>query len=133
MKRILLLLVLASSNAVADEKDCMSRAQAHAEQDQCQLEELNRLDKELNRIYPFALKSLPVLDESDPRKQQEQLRKSQRAWLVYVQENCALEGGLEGGSSAWVSTFSSSCHKEELRKRIEYLRKIACRTQNFCN
>lgn len=133
MKRILFIFVLAASSTVADEKSCMSMAQSHAEQDQCQHEELKRLDKELNRIYPSALKSLPVHDESDSRKQQEQLRKSQRAWLVYVQENCALEGGLEGGSSAWVSTFSSSCQEEELRKRIEYLRKIACRTQDFCN
>ncbi|WP_415755951.1 lysozyme inhibitor LprI family protein [Pseudomonas leptonychotis] len=111
----------------------MSKAQSHVEQDQCQSEELTRLDKELNSIYPIALKSLPEHDEFDPRKQQEQLRKSQRAWLKYTQENCSLIGGLEGGESSWVSTFSSSCTIEEFKKRITYLRELACRSQLPCN
>ena len=131
MKFLLLTVLLSSSIAIADENTCMSKAQSHVEQDQCQAAQLDRLDNALNAIYPAALSALPN-DDVDSRKNQEQLRKSQRAWLAYVQENCTLEGALEGGSGAWVSTFSVACKIEAFRKRIAYLTKIACQSRDTC-
>jgi uncharacterized protein YecT (DUF1311 family) len=64
------------------------------------------LDDELNRVYKLALTAMPAKDDQDIRKGREQLRKSQRAWLVYVREECDLEGGLQGGSNSWVSTLT---------------------------
>jgi uncharacterized protein YecT (DUF1311 family) len=61
----------------------------------------------------------------DTRKGREQLRKSQRAWLIYKNEQCALEGGLEGGSNSWVSTFAGDCEEKEYKSRIKLLQSVA--------
>lgn len=90
----------------------------------CQGKRLQNLDNELNRVYKLALEVLPDKDESDNRKSKEQLRKSQRAWLTYLHEECTLEGGLEGGSNSWVTTFANDCEEKELKSRIEFLKSI---------
>ena len=41
-----------------------------------------------------------------------------------LQENCALEGGLEGGSNLWVTHFASLCEERELKARIAFLHGI---------
>ena|SRR5580698_5542880 len=74
---------------------------------------LKDLDDKLNSVYKLALAALPEKDEQDIRKGREQLRKSQRAWLAYVRAQCDLEGGLQGGSNSWVSTFSGLCQEKE--------------------
>lgn len=78
----------------------------------CQDKRIQRLDDELNRVYKRALAALPDKDESDIRKGKEQLQKSQRAWLTYYEEQCALEGGLEGGSNPWVTTLRQTVKKK---------------------
>jgi uncharacterized protein YecT (DUF1311 family) len=86
---------------------------------------LERLDKELNRVYQLALQKMPVTSDLDTRKSREQLRKSQRAWLQFKQENCVLRGGLEGGSNLWVTHFAALCEESEVRARIKFLKQIA--------
>jgi uncharacterized protein YecT (DUF1311 family) len=84
------------------------------------------MDLELNRVYQLALARIADNDPgNDVRKSTEQLRKSERAWLVYMREDCALKGGLEGGSNAWVSTFISTCQVERTKERITFLMAVA--------
>jgi len=127
--RISTLLLAAMSAALvpalvyADGQACTGGSQL--EQNQCLGKQRGDLDRELNRIYKLALQARPEQDNADDRKSRAQLRKSQRAWLVYKRENCALQGGLQGGSNAWVSTFAGLCEKQELADRIEFLKKVA--------
>lgn len=114
----------AGVGAAADE-GCWSNATTHADQDRCQAAELERLDDALNAVYAKALAALPARNADEPRKTREQLRKSQRAWLVFIKENCALEGGQQGGSSAWVNTFSRACKAEAVGERITFLKNMA--------
>lgn len=91
---------------------------------QCLGRYLRWLDAELNRAYSGALSRLPMQDATDDRRNREQLRKSQRAWLKYKAENCVVEGAQEGGSNLWVSHFAAVCEERETRARIHFLRKI---------
>jgi uncharacterized protein YecT (DUF1311 family) len=86
---------------------------------------LKDLDDKLNSVYKLALAALPEKDEQDIRKGREQLRKSQRAWLAYVRAQCDLEGGLQGGSNSWVSTFAGLCQEKEFNSRIAFLQSVA--------
>jgi uncharacterized protein YecT (DUF1311 family) len=103
--------------------DCEGRS--HIEEMQCQGRRLKALDDELNRVYKLALAAIPEKDDQDARKDRDQLRSSERAWLSYLRENCALIGGLEGGSNSWVSTFEGDCEEKELANRIAFLSSIA--------
>ncbi|MBG9390082.1 lysozyme inhibitor LprI family protein [Caenimonas aquaedulcis] len=88
----------------------------------CLAQYLGWLDSQMNVAYLRALKALPEQDQMDKRKEREQLRKSQRAWLVYERENCALVGGREGGSNLWVTHFAAMCNERELKERIKFLK-----------
>jgi uncharacterized protein YecT (DUF1311 family) len=99
---------LLAGSAHAQEVTCDDGG-SHIQQDRCLAEPLTKLDDELNRVYKLALAALPEHDTFDSRKEREQLRKSRRAWLVFLQEDCALRGGMEGGSNAWVTTFAGLC------------------------
>jgi uncharacterized protein YecT (DUF1311 family) len=101
------------------------KAPDHLSQVQCEAEQNKRLDDELNAAYKAALSKLPEQDPWDARKGKEQLRKSQRAWLKFKDENCSLVGGLEGGSNLAVSEFSNQCVAGELAERIKFLRRVA--------
>lgn len=97
----------------------------HLHQLQCLGKEIDLLSKELDSAYRQALTARPEKDALDARKDREQLQKSQLAWSKYTNENCALLGGLEGGSNLWVTDFASQCEKDEIQKRIEFLKKVA--------
>ena len=86
------------------------------------------MDEELNTVYKLAIDSMPKVNKTDSRKEQEQLRKSQRAWLKYKRENCNLIGGFKGGSNPWVSFFAADCERNEVKNRIEFLKKVASGT-----
>lgn len=86
---------------------------------------LKWLDSQLDVAYQHALDRLPEHDEMDLRKKKEQLRKSQRAWLQYKNDNCILVGGLEGGSSPNITLAAMLCMEQELKRRIEFLSRIA--------
>ena len=92
---------------------------------QCLGNYLRWLDGELNLVYRRALKKLPEKDMNDNRREREQLRKSQRAWLKYKTDNCTLVGALEGGSNLWVTHFAALCEERELKDRIKFLKDIA--------
>ena len=83
------------------------------------------LDQELNRTYQLALKALPEQDKDDNRRSRKQLRKSERAWLLYKDEDCTLVGGVTGGSNLWVTHFAANCEVKRTRERIRFLRKLA--------
>jgi len=117
--------ICAAGTSVAADSACWSAATAHAQQDRWQVADLERLDGTLNDVYAKALAALPAYGEDDPRKEREQLRRSQRAWLVLVKENCALEGGQQGGTHAWVNTFSRTCKAQALNERTTFLKTIA--------
>lgn len=101
------------------------QAQDHLSQVQCVADRNKKLDDELNAVYQAALAKLPDQDQWDDRKGKEQLRKSQRAWLKFKDDNCALVGGLEGGSNLAVSEFANQCVAGELAERIKFLRRVA--------
>jgi uncharacterized protein YecT (DUF1311 family) len=121
---IVLAVVLLTFNVHAQEVTCREGG-SHIEEDRCLGERLKRLDDELNRVYKTALASMQEHDPQDSRREQEQLRKSERAWLTYIREDSALQGGMQGGSNAWVSTFAGLCEEKELKNRIEFLKSIA--------
>jgi uncharacterized protein YecT (DUF1311 family) len=91
---------------------------------QCLGRYLQGLERKLNEAYAKALLKMPVSDPYDVRKNREQLRKSQRAWLKYRLENCALQGALEGGSNLWVTNFAAMCEERETKERILFLRSM---------
>jgi uncharacterized protein YecT (DUF1311 family) len=91
----------------------------------CLSRNLDKLDKELNITYQAALAAMPKTSSDDVRKEQQQLRKSQRAWLKYKDENCALVGGIEGGNNAWVTKFAATCEVNAVSERIKFLKTIA--------
>lgn len=97
----------------------------HISEVQCITQANKKLDGQLNQAYQAALGARPKQDQWDMRKNQEQLRKSQRAWLKFREENCALVGGLEGGSNLSVTQFISSCESEETKSRIKFLIRVA--------
>lgn len=94
------------------------------EQVQCLAKITKKLDAEMNAVYQKALTAMPEKSETDTRKEREQLRKSQRAWLKYKDENCNLIGGMEGGSNLWVTYFSVQCENEAITNRIKFLKGI---------
>jgi uncharacterized protein YecT (DUF1311 family) len=118
-------LVVASFNAFSQAVDCDG---SHIAAMACQSKRLKDLDAELNRVYQLALAAMPEKDDQDIRRSREQLRKSQRAWLAFLHENCALEGGLQGGTNSWVSTFAGDCAEKELTARITFLKSVATGT-----
>ncbi len=95
------------------------------EDSRCLSRYLDWLDSQLNAVYRRALAKLPERDEMDVRKEREQLRKSQRAWLKFKDDNCALVGGLEGGSNLNVTFSGMICMENELKQRIQFLKRIA--------
>ena len=123
---VLVLSFLSLSANADDDLDCGGGS--HREEMVCQGKRLKSLDDKLNTIYKLALASMPETDQQDNRRDREQLRKSQRAWLVYVREQCALEGGQQGGSNSWVSTFAGQCLEKEYFSRIVFLQSIADHT-----
>lgn len=128
MNRLLILSFLATvlSNFTAfAQDDCDAKAESHYDQRMCQGKRLEALDAKLNKVYKLALAKMPERDDSDNTKGQKQLRKSQRAWLTYYNEQCDLEGGLQGGSNSWVSTFAGECAEREIDSRIKFLQSIA--------
>jgi uncharacterized protein YecT (DUF1311 family) len=92
---------------------------------QCLGRYLRWLDVEMNRVYRLALNKLPERDAIDNRREREQLRKSQRAWLSYKGHNCALIGAMEGGSNLWVTHFAALCEEREIKERISFLKGVA--------
>jgi uncharacterized protein YecT (DUF1311 family) len=121
---IILTAILLVCTAHAEDVTC-DNGGAHVDEDRCLGERLKKLDGELNRVYKLALAAMPEHDPQDSRKEREQLRKSQRAWLTFLDEDCALKGAMEGGSNAWVSTFSGLCKEKEIENRIAFLKSIA--------
>jgi uncharacterized protein YecT (DUF1311 family) len=118
-----LMLILPRFSFAAD--DCGKKFPDHISEVQCINQVNKKLDDELNSVYKEALAARPEKDQWDGRKDSEQLRKSQRAWLKFKEENCTLIGGLEGGSNLSVSEFDSQCTKEETIARIKFLRRVA--------
>jgi uncharacterized protein YecT (DUF1311 family) len=118
------LIVAVSSNAFAA-SNCDKPFTDHMSEVQCIAQAKKDLDDQLNQAYQAALKVRLMQDQRDTRKNQEQLRKSQRAWLKYREENCALVGGLQGGNNLWVTQFVDTCESKETKSRIGFLTRVA--------
>ncbi|NWB51119.1 lysozyme inhibitor LprI family protein [Pseudomonas gingeri] len=93
-------------NAIADNDPCGSQ-NGSLNTAQCKAEKLKSLEKDLDAGYQEALGKLPITSKWDARETRGQLEKAQRAWRVYRDENCSYVGGLQGGSSKWVTTFAN--------------------------
>jgi uncharacterized protein YecT (DUF1311 family) len=91
---------------------------------QCKAEKLKALEAELDSSYLKALDKMPGVGIGDARKNKDQLKKSQSAWKVYRDENCSYLGGLQGGSSMWVTIFTVDCVLVETEKRIDFFRHL---------
>ena len=119
------LLLAMTATASHAEGDVPCEATSHVDEMRCLGQELTRLDQVLDAAYPAALAARPESDDFDRRKNREQLRQSQLAWRHYMEENCDLLGGLEGGGNLWVSDFAARCRKTETEQRIEFLGRVA--------
>ena len=86
---------------------------------------LRVLDIELTKAYQTALAYLPKQSDIDLRKERNQLRRSQLAWLKYKNENCDLVGGLDGDMAQTITFNALLCREHEVNERIRFLRKIA--------
>ena len=117
---------LAPLHAQADQNECSSYASS-IEYAQCLSSKLTELRGQLDRSYRRALETVPNRSPapSDNRQTTQQLRQhlvqSQAAWQTYVDEICAYAGGVQGGSSIWVTIFQAQCLLKETRSRIDYL------------
>jgi uncharacterized protein YecT (DUF1311 family) len=105
--------------------ECDKNFSDHMSEVQCINQVNKKLDGELNAAYQAALATRPEKDDWDLRKNRQQLRKSQRAWLKFKDENCTLIGGLEGGNNLSVSEFDSQCEMKEITERINFLKRIS--------
>lgn len=114
---------VASTGFSLDDDGC--GGPSNLEDVQCIGAYIKDLDAELNRVYQKALAAMPELDDTDTRKTREQLRKFERAWLIFKEEDCTLIGGLTGGSNLWVTHFALDCEEKRLRERIRFLRNIS--------
>ncbi|MBI3095024.1 MAG: DUF1311 domain-containing protein [Rhodocyclales bacterium] len=123
----ILLVALSSgtSGLALANSDCDRPDLDHSTQVQCIATRIRALDSELNRTYQAALSAMPETSPQDRRKEREQLRKSQRAWLKYKQENCTLVGAIEGGSNLAVTHHAGLCEEEALKERISFLKGVA--------
>lgn len=125
LRLALLLLLPLSTGAMAISLPCDGGRVSGGDSDTlaCLGSQLKTLEVELNRTYQKALKALP--ESADNRYQgQAQLRRSQRAWLTYRSEQCALEGGMEGGGDLWVKLFTAECQVKETEARIQFLKQV---------
>lgn len=120
-----IILYFAFSTCAALAQENCDRYVSNMEQVECISKNIKELDKELNSTYQAALAAMPESDTTDSRKGRDQLKKSQRAWLKYSFENCALIGGIEGGSNLWVTHFSGLCYADAVAERIKFLKGIA--------
>lgn len=120
---LMALIVLACISSVMAEEaeNCDNYSGDHTKQVQCISSRIQNLDIELNEVYKQALASLPEKEKQDERKEKEQLRKSQRAWLKFKDENCALVGGLQDGNNLWVTHFATLCEEQQLKERIRFI------------
>ncbi len=117
--------LVSGSVGAGDTIDCKN-PHAPIEQMICNGRELERLDKELNRIWEKALAATPKDGSTaDNRKERQQLMKSQKAWNRFREEDCAFSGGLEGGTNQWVTIFAQMCEQEMYKDRIRFLKQIA--------
>ncbi|NWB86888.1 lysozyme inhibitor LprI family protein [Pseudomonas gingeri] len=107
-------------SAFADNSPC-TMPNGSLSSTQCKKEKLEALEKELDAGYQEALEKLPRSSKWDTRETKGQLERAQRAWRVYRDENCGYVGGLQGGSSRWVTTFADDCAIEETERRIDFL------------
>ena len=114
-----------ASSSVLASTDCTRPDLDQSTQVQCIAMRIKALDAELNRTYHAALSSMPEKSPQDHRKEREQLRKSQRAWLKYKDENCTLVGAIEGESNLSVTHHAGLCEEKALRERIAFLKGIA--------
>jgi uncharacterized protein YecT (DUF1311 family) len=106
--------------AIADDSAADPCAKDHVAYAKCLGAKLSAADEEVERAFQVALAELPESDSEDTRKGRAQLRKAQEAWRAFANENCAYVGGLEGGSSLWVTTSAMECQLKEDKKRIAF-------------
>jgi uncharacterized protein YecT (DUF1311 family) len=70
-------------------------------------QELEKADKELNKVYARIMASLPADSADDhPRRS---LIEAQRAWIKWRDAHCNLVGEISGGMRMWKSAYSSVC------------------------
>lgn len=110
-----------SSQANAD--DC--EIGAHLPGVQCLAQVGMVQDAKLNDVYRAALAALPPNDQSDSRRNREQLVKAQRAWLKFRDEHCTVVGAQEGGSNMSVTFNAQMCESSLTDERIKFLKTIA--------
>jgi uncharacterized protein YecT (DUF1311 family) len=120
---VLALASLMCSYAKAEQNACAKQVTSE-QADQCIAEKLRAAEARLDSIYRIALAKLPEADPFDNRKTKAQLKEAQEAWQVYRDENCRYIGGLQGGSSRWVSIFARECDLSETERRIKFFNSL---------
>ncbi|MHB1701064.1 MAG: lysozyme inhibitor LprI family protein [Acidobacteriaceae bacterium] len=113
-----------TSNSFANETVC-ANAPTQVAYLGCLSSHLKNEQKNLRAYYENALKQMPK-DSSfnDRRKTQSQLKKSQNAWMTYINENCAYIGGLQGGSSLMIDIFEEECLVNSTKSRINFFQHL---------
>jgi uncharacterized protein YecT (DUF1311 family) len=90
--------------------------------------DLVELRKRLDQSYRQALEKVPdrAIADADGRirrttpELKQHLIQAQGAWQTYVNESCAYEGGVWGGSSLTITIATTRCLIRETKSRLEY-------------
>jgi uncharacterized protein YecT (DUF1311 family) len=90
--------------------------------------DLVEMRKRLDQSYGQALEKVPdrAIVEADGRirrttpELKQHLIQAQGAWQTYVNESCAYEGGVWGGSSLTITLATTRCLIRETKSRLEY-------------
>ena len=90
--------------------------------------DLVEMRKRLDQSYGQALEKVPdrAIVEADGRirrttpELKQHLIQAQGAWQTYVNESCAYEGGVWGGSGLTITIATTRCLIRETKSRLEY-------------
>ncbi len=121
----LIALACLSLPASAQDIDC-STAMAQQELNICAEQDWQKADAELNRAYQEVMVGMKAMDRDLPPElsgAETALRTSQRAWVAFRDQNCALAGfPMRGGSAEPLLVYG--CLRRMTADRTEELRAL---------
>jgi uncharacterized protein YecT (DUF1311 family) len=82
-------------------------------------------DNQLNSVYRQALEKVGLL--SNGPELRKRLTEAQRAWILFRDKHCAVEGDYMGGAPTWQSTYTVMCLARTTEQRVKELEAIVQR------
>jgi uncharacterized protein YecT (DUF1311 family) len=117
---------MAAVQASAEDVICKPEGST-AEMASCARQEFVKADRELNEVYAKLLKKMQEIDKDLPRdardKAVDRLRRAQRAWVNWRNEDCPLRSILNMGGTMERIEWPS-CSADMTKERIKQLNDI---------